>query len=375
MDTGDILWSSEPLTGSCSGTPVVGLEGDYVYFTHNDNLAGTFSILRAVDGSILFQDTDDTQPLSPPGIFHNPIRGGYVGGESNRNDIVVWANTFPGEDGGIEPSTTYGFQFPIGFAGGAGGLQVITLIEDADFQANAPPLILNLGTSMYWGISGNAVAGWSDRTFDLDPGGNKVYYNPRASRPIIAKLTSSHSLPPVLFTGGAENLFGAIDIDEQQDGTMVEKWTLVTDSPIYSQAQVSPDDTVVYAIEELGTVHQIEADTGTVLWSISIQGFVRASAFAQSVEGDAIYFADSLGIVYAWKVGEELTPTTSAQAPIVAPVPAPVAKPSDTGGKGGMRGMSDKGRDKQDDGKMGTEKRRGLYATTHTVPRGLRTIV
>jgi hypothetical protein len=328
MATGMSLWQSESLVGACSGTPVVGFDGGYVYLTHSEAMAGTFSILSGADGSAFFQATDDTQPLSPPGIYHKPLRGGYVGGEANGNDMVVWATKpFTGVVGVSTDSSSYGFQFPIGFSGAQTGLEVVTLLVNSDFQADAPPLITDLGQSMFWGVSRNAVVAWPETTFDRDPGGNKVSFSPRGnpvSRPVIAKIASSRSgalSDRVLFTGSAANHFAAIDIGIGNDGLpqIFEKWVVDTGSPIYTEAQVSPDDAVVYTIEELGTVHAVDAATGAVNWSTAVQGFVRASAFAQSPEGDVIYFGDSDGIIHAWKVAE--APVTATGAPVtVAPV-------------------------------------------------------
>jgi uncharacterized surface protein with fasciclin (FAS1) repeats len=327
MATGTSLWESGSLVGSCSGTPVVGSDGSYVYLTHSEDVAGTFSILGGADGSVFYQATDDTQPLSPPGIYHNPSKGPYEGGEFNRNDVVVWGNKpIPGETGVLAGSASYAFQLPDGLPGSNPDPTVVTLLADTDFQADAPPLITDDGQSMYWGVSRNAVVAWPSRTFDRDPGGNKVSFSPRgnpASRPVIAKIASSRGLAdPIFYTGSAANHFAAIDLGLDDLGLpqIFEKWTVTTGSPIYTEAQVSPDDVVVYTIEELGTVHAIDAATGTINWSNSVQGFIRASAFAQSASGDAIYFADTDGIVHAWKVAEG-APTAPVAPPLtMAPV-------------------------------------------------------
>jgi len=223
---------------------------------------------------------------------------------------------------------------------------VVTLLANADFQADSPPLITDEGKSMFWGVSRNAVVAWTESTFDRDPGGNKVSFTPRGdptSRPVIAKIATSRSgvlSERILYTGSAANHFAAINIATGNDGLpqIFDKWTVTTGSPVWTEAQVSPDDTVVYTIEQIGTMHAINTADGTINWSSSIQGNVFASGFAQSMEGDVLYFADSDGFVRAWKVatiGPPVAPTTNApitKMPVtVAPVaPSPPVQAPDT---------------------------------------------
>lgn len=339
---GSPFWVSKNLAGACSGTPVVSFNENYVFLTHSEDQSGTFTVLEAADGNTFYQESDTDLPLSPPGIFHNPIKGNYRGGEGNRNDILVWANK-PSKESVNDNAASYAFQFPIGFTDSDNGdLGVVTLLNSTDlrWEATAPPLITDGGTSMYWGVSRSSVLAWPDRSFDVSPGGNNIGF-PRgkpASLPVIAEIAETNSVnsPTILFSGGAGLSFSAINFTGSGIDTIAqEKWTITTTTTVNAKAQVAPNDEVVYVIEDGtgttdgGIVHQINAANGTVLWTEQVATYFPGSGFAQSPTGDVIYFAgqnvgSGKGVLRAWGVAN-LAPTTAA--PVVM-TPAPVATPA-----------------------------------------------
>jgi len=344
LATGTSTWISERLSGACSGTPVLSSVDTYVFLTHNQVSleTGTFTILDGSDGSIFFQTNDDNQMLSPPGIYFNPRGGNYGGGEGNTNDIVVFGNKpVANADGVPSGCTAYAFQFPIGFIGSITGLQVVSLLNNTDFQSTTPPLITNSGNSMFWGVSRSKLNGWAGIGFDRDVGGNNIGFarGVPPSLPIIAELAiGANTLTPTVYTGSAGNGFAAVTTDGNE---MQVLWETNTSSPIYAQAKVSSsngDDEVIFIIEQLGTAYALNAGNGTQLWVADATTSNLLGNFAMNPSGDMIYFTDLSGILNAWQIAELGAPTTFApNAPTsgnvsMAPASAPVISSSPVNG-------------------------------------------
>lgn len=328
----DGKWSSVILDGGCSGTPVISSDGAYVFVTHNFNTTGTFTILNANDGKFFWDHEDSTQPLSPPGIYHNPLFGNYDGGEGNTNDIVVFANKpFDGEDG-VGNAGMYGFQFPIAFTGSSSGLSVITLRElagAAAWQAITPPTITDGGRRMYWGVSRSQIRGWPwldnrdtfDRSSPESLGFARADRPLPKSQPIYAKVATTKDVDnEIIFTGSAKNLFTALDRNFNV------LWEVELSSPVLHEAQVSPDDSVVYFVEESGIAYAYTIADGTKLWEKPVDNQGIATGYALSPDGSTLYFAaHSSGILHSFKVAEVESTPAPVQAPVSPPTLAPVS--------------------------------------------------
>jgi len=333
----DGKWSSVILDGGCSGTPVISSDGAYVFVTHNFNTTGFFTILNGDDGTIFWEHEDSTQPLSPPGIYHNPIFGNYGGGAGNTNDIVVFANKpFDGESG-VGNAGMYGFQFPIAFTGSKDGLSVITLREldgDAAWQAITPPTITDGGRRMYWGVSRSQIRGWpwlDDRdTFDRSApeslGFARADRPLPKSQPIYAKVATTKDVDnEIIFTGSAKNLFTALDRNFNV------LWQVELDSPVLHEAQVSPDDSVVYFVEEVGIAYAYKIADGTKLWEKPVDQAGIAAGYTLSLDGSTLYLAaHSSGILYSYQVAEVESTPAPVQDPTLAPVSPTLAPVSPT---------------------------------------------
>jgi hypothetical protein len=206
---------SPSLEGSCSGTPVLSGDDAYVFLTHNDITSGTFTVLDASDGTVFYQEADGAQLLSPPGIYFNPLGGNYASGAGNTNDLVVFGNRPALSATSVASSglSTFAFQFPLGFQGTSTGLGVVRLLNNTDFESTTPPLIVNSGKSMFWGVSRSKINAWTAKSFDNDVGGNSIGFGrgDPASRPVIAELAiGADTVTPTLYVGTAGNEFAAI---------------------------------------------------------------------------------------------------------------------------------------------------------------------
>lgn len=349
---GTAVWVSGSLGGSCSGTPVVSGDDDYVFLTHNSASSSNFTILDATDGSIFYREAvSSSLLLSPPGIYVNPLGGNYATGAGNTNDLIVFGNR-PAADATsvVETSSFYAFQFPIGFPGSTGSsLGVVELFGDCNFESTTPPVITNSGSSMFWGVSRSTIKGWSSVTFDRDPGGNSIGFDrgDPASRPIIAELAIGvDKVTPTLYSGTAGNAFAAVSTTATSttgSATMAALWQVGTDSPVYTQGKVAPStaDEVVFFFEQFGVGYAVDAVNGTVLWTREIDTTALVLGnFAINAAGDTIYVADNSGVLAAWQVAEfganktfapSAAPVDSA-APVVSgsPVDTNVSAPTDS---------------------------------------------
>lgn len=235
----------------------------------------------------------------------------------------------------------YGFQFPIAFTGSTDGLSVITLREldgDAAWQAITPPTITDGGRRMYWGVSRSQIRGWpwlDDRdTFDRSApeslGFARADRPLPKSQPIYAKVATTKDLDnEIILTGSAKNLFTALDRNFNV------LWQVELDSPVLHEAQVSPDDSVVYFVEELGIAHAYNIADGTKLWEKAVDQAGIAAGYTLSLDGSTLFLpAHSSGILHSFQVAEvestaaPVSPTLAPVSPTLAPVSptlAPVA--------------------------------------------------
>jgi len=333
----DIQWSSESLDGGCSGAPVISSSGNYVFVTHNYNTTGTFTILDASTGKVFWQQEDEIQPLSPPGIYHNPLFGNYQGGENNDNDIVIYANKPFDEEVGVGNAGLYSFQFPIAFTGtDTDGLSVTTmrgLDGDAAWQAITAPTITDGGRRMYWGVTKSQIRGWPwlddrdsfDRTAAEALGFERAERPLPKSQPIYAKVATTSDLDnEIILTGSAKNEFTALNRNFDK------LWNLTLSSPVLHEAQVSPDNSVVYFVEKEGIAYAYNIADGTKLWDLPLGVGEGDKGYTQSLDGGTLYFALKKGVT-AYKVAisdtlsDQVSPTL---APVVPPTLAPVVPPT-----------------------------------------------
>jgi len=326
------------LDGKCSGTPVISSSGKYVFVTHNINRSGTFTVLEVdengqVDVMFEHQDgQDEKEPYSPPGIYHNPDFGNYgnstVGGLSNDNDIIVWANRpYEGEEG-VGAAAVYAFQFPIVFDGSAVGFSVTTLQRMNDpWKTVVPPTLTSNGLRMYWGVTKSKILGWSNE----DPRDRYTRKAPRnvgfaRGKPnwkaVSARVATTQSLAePIIFTATASNEFYAMS------HTLDVKWNVTVTSGVVNQAQISPDDKVVYFVDEIGLAYAYTVE-GVKIWSeLVIASDGVKAGYTQSIDGSHLYFVSNSGIVSSFRVAMVSTPAPVSPAPVSpAPVsPAPVS--------------------------------------------------
>ena len=327
-------WVSPSLLGACSGTPVLSRDDLYVFVTHNGVSTGTFTVLNAADGSILFNATDESQLLSPPGIFFSPFPGPYPEAAGNTNDLVIFGNRpLPTADTVPDENSVYAFQFPIGYPNSLTELGLVTLLNETSFQATTAPLITNGGSSMFWGVSRSRVEGWIGKAFNRDPGGGGFGY-PRGSPPSLAVLADlaigADTITPTIYSGNAGVGFGAIST---ASGEMVLSWNVTTTSSVYTQAKVAPADAdeVVFFIEDLGFAYAVDVLTGDILWRNATGGGVRGS-FALNAASDTMYFATISGIVSAWQVAEFGASTSFA--PVASPAVNSSLAPTPTNATG-----------------------------------------
>uniref|UniRef100_A0A7S1UQ76 Pyrrolo-quinoline quinone repeat domain-containing protein n=1 Tax=Grammatophora oceanica TaxID=210454 RepID=A0A7S1UQ76_9STRA len=320
---GTRLWETitdSALEGECSGTPVVSSDGRYVFLTHNTLNGGKFTCLVADrEGTPLFSQARP-RALSPIGIFHNPSEGPYTGGENNSNDLLVFAFApKPGESTIGSNTQLFAFQFGLGFDGyetWTGNYNVKKLLDDSGWYLTAAPVLANKGRHLYVSASESQFVSWIGDLFDSNattiadfPDGDPTF-----TAPFNSVALSSNKSSPMLFAGTASTLFVKLDADG------LEEWRQETSSLIRSKARVAPDDSIVYYIEEDGTVHAAQVTDGEDLWSESITNDTVVSDFALSRNGATLYVGTSFGEVVAWNVAEAPPTSSPSMTPSVATI-------------------------------------------------------
>jgi outer membrane protein assembly factor BamB len=313
VETGEEVWASETLEGSCSGTPAVSKNGEYVFINHNLLASGSFTVLQTeANGATLYSYEDKIQPLGPLGIYHHPNEGYYLGGQLNDNDILIWAYRPSINSTTVGVGMTFAFQFPIGFTGDSTTL-VVKSLGAVTWQTITAPSIFNNGYSMMWGVSRSEFRVWngnfglSANRFDKASTGSAEF--PRGdpkSQPVYSTLQLSRNpTEPMAFGGTSSNQFVAFN------SFLKEMWRINTTFPIFAEARISPDDSVVYFVEQNGRAYAVDISNGKIMWSSLLGGTPITANFAQSQSGKYLYINNQAGVLQAWKVADTASPVPS----------------------------------------------------------------
>jgi len=326
LPDGKPFWKSSIFDGACSGTPVVGEDGTLVYFTRNTATTGSFTILSAgLNGTAYFNNFTEPRPFAPPGIYHSPTEGYYLGGDGNSNDIVIFSNTaFYGETT-VGVGSLFAFQSPL-----FGEPPSVTLLNNATtWYSFSPPKITNNGYSMYIPVSRSQFRAWVGAAGDnlnqfhrlptatiQFPRGNPAWLAPYASVAL-----SSSPTKPMVFGGTAAYLMVGYTFD------MKEMWKVASTSNIRAEAKVSPQDDRVYWVEENSKVHCTNTTSGSEIWAIQLSFAPVRSDFAQTSDGSSLFFTDVAGnlIALSVAVAPSHAPTTQA---VGTPSKAPSTSPT-----------------------------------------------
>jgi hypothetical protein len=324
LPDGNLFWKSSVFNGACSGTPVIGEDGSFVYFTRNTIADGYFTILAAdLDGIAYFDDHTQPRPFAPPGIYHNPAEGYYLGGAGNTNDLVIFASTgFYGEMG-VDVGSLFAFQLPLLDAEPA-----VTLMNNASsWYSFSAPKITNSGYSMYMTSSRNQFRAWvgsvGDKTNQFHKLSTETVSFPRAIpawlAPTASVALSNSPSKPMVFGGAATDIMVGYTFD------MKEMWTVASSSSIQVAAKVSTQDDRVYWVEENGMVHSSNTASGIDFWAVQLSTAPVRSDFAQTSDGSTLFFTDVDGNMIAWSVAVVPTRTpTTAPTGIFSPSPSSV---------------------------------------------------
>ena len=112
---------------------------------------------------------------------------------------------------------------------------------------------------------------------------------------------SSDPVSPCLFGETASKLFVAFD------SNLDEIWQKATEFLVYTKAKVSPDDNVVYFIEQNGVVQSVNAARGQENYALRIGQPPVTATFALTPSGGSLMFADEAGNAHSIKVSEVST--------------------------------------------------------------------
>lgn len=279
------------------------------------SVPGTFLPL-----SPMFSATNETNPFSPIGIFHDPVEGYYDGGESNQNDMLIWAFDTAGGATVAGDGTMFGYQQPLGYAFDGVGLEVLVLGGVRDWQASTAPVLTNSGRSMYWSNSRASVRAWvGSATEDqnrFNRGRSNTASFSRGSPSYISAYASpalsSNEVTPMVYGPGAAAEFYVTNTN------LGDVLIIATDGLVYSPAKVSPDDAYVYYVTENGLLYQADATTLAQRWNITISGRVEGD-IAMNSAGTMLYVGTTSGDVYAFEIATDLD---STPVPTVAPTTA-----------------------------------------------------
>ena len=180
-----ILWTSAGLPGTPNGSPVIYMNQKnskpYVVVTHNSILqkpdnssvtTGHITVLKTDEGHVLWTESEwirDEVPkgYGPPTVSENPLFGKYLGGLTNRNDLVAWTSS---EDNGRGPlGYTYAFQFPLSFEETNDQVEGLKseVLKKVRWNAISKPALSRNGTNLFVGVTGSELRGWiGDTRFD-----------------------------------------------------------------------------------------------------------------------------------------------------------------------------------------------------------------
>ena len=341
-DDGVLRWVTSPIPGRIGGTPAIDSSGLYVYYVHNEvvdgsgggNMLGHFSIVNdPAEGELLYTAPSPTNDaFAPLDIAHSPIRGNYDGGESNRNDLLVWGSaSSPSQSG-----HTYAFQFPANFRKGSKNTRLfeIVTLQEVNWATSAAPALSSAGNSLYFGTESVGVNGWVSEPFDSEP----TWERNVNVLPVAPVLTQDGD---TIFVA-TNNAFHALN-----SATGLTRWrNRQFGSQILSRSVMSRDSESVYFAEESGTVYSSDVLSGRQSWALEMDGDV-VSDLALSVDSTTLYVVTSDGEVSGIKVAEddgrptarptgrptfvEPTPNIATPSPSKRPTsrsPAPTKRPS-----------------------------------------------
>ena len=175
------LWSSNPLPGQNSGSPVFFKSHDqktYIALTHNSEFqtknntvmtTGYITLLRAEDGNVVWTETESSwnqQPMGygPPQVAHNPSVRKY----DTQVDIVIWASK--GQEGTESNGDLCAFQLPMDFDREQLDQQqdisnlTSSVLKEVRWTTTLRPVFGDGGQSMYIGVTGDQLRGWVNNT-------------------------------------------------------------------------------------------------------------------------------------------------------------------------------------------------------------------
>eukprot|EP00566_Odontella_aurita_P006625 CAMPEP_0113555294 /NCGR_PEP_ID=MMETSP0015_2-20120614/16630_1 /TAXON_ID=2838 /ORGANISM="Odontella" /LENGTH=608 /DNA_ID=CAMNT_0000456541 /DNA_START=364 /DNA_END=2191 /DNA_ORIENTATION=- /assembly_acc=CAM_ASM_000160 len=347
--SGDVLFTSSPIPGRVSGTPLISSDGKFIFITRNteDGTVGHFTILSVSEfGKVRFTEASDEfkvngvvksrAPYGPPGIVHNPSRGMYSGGIGNTNDFIAWADST--DSGRADIGLTRGFQFPVGF-GGIDFTVVRTIkLRDVGFTSSNKPVMSKDGLNLYFTGTRSSVRAWNA----MDFGGPLSWRADLARKkndglqPIFSGATLSNDEKKI-FVGSAGATFVALNATGTRGGKLL--WNKTTESVVLSEPNISPDDKRVYFIEARGgIVKSYDVRRGSMKWRVDCAFYLPQDAnclegrgegsFSISQNGNTIFFGNTLGVVTALGVAMEPTVPPTAAPTTLSPTSTPTHLPT-----------------------------------------------
>jgi hypothetical protein len=350
---GDLNWISVPLEGAAAGSPVTSFDGRYVYLTHNSNAMsfGHFSVLDTLGATMdtglfpIYSEFNQTNPFTPPGIYHKPEEGYYDGGQGNTNDIVIWAHSPNPTDSTVGSGASFAFQFPMNYvdpniAVARQGEQdqpsmplfwVILGDNMKDWQSTSAPILTNLGRSLYWSVSRSQFRAWvgqagsNNNLFNRFKTGSPSFGrgNPRYAASPNTPALSSHPTQPMIFAGTASNEFVKMDYLMTEETALVRNTT----SKVRARAIVSPDDKYVYFSEFSGILHQASTADLQDAWALDNEFGAFDGEFSLTSDGTMLIVGGVTGKILAYRVAFNPTAPPSS-SPTTEPTAQPQPQPT-----------------------------------------------
>uniref|UniRef100_A0A7S4IZW6 Pyrrolo-quinoline quinone repeat domain-containing protein n=1 Tax=Odontella aurita TaxID=265563 RepID=A0A7S4IZW6_9STRA len=312
---GSHQWISKSIPGRVSGTPTIGSDGSFVYFTHNTDrdTVGHFTMLFSTNGDVFFTESSSARgigvgvPYAPLALAHNPSEGNFNQGAGNANDLAIWGYGSSGGDQASEGGIM-SFQLPVGFSGmDRTGLGSISL-QSTTWSTISKPTLSGDGQSLFFSVSKASLRGWRNKKFSRAASWKReLTKSPKSNQQPLFSSASLSRDEKRLFSASASTSFHAINAE-----TGIVEWSVTTYSDIVNEARVSPDDKFVYTVERgNGKVTSYNTTDGRTLWSADCSDFhgdqfcqysVEAD-FSVSSDGCHIYYGDIHGTVTAFSVG------------------------------------------------------------------------
>lgn len=345
----DLLWTSPPLPGVVSGTPVVTSDGRYVYLTRNTDsfLAmpeGHFTVLNADDGTVHYTESatanhaNDTMPYGPLTIVHDPAGGHYQGGEFNRQDLAIWHTSSDG--GEAKFGHTRIFQLPPYYNPDALVPPSLSTerMDDKQWSVSTKPTLTGDGTKGFFGATRGELKGWVARKYsnNADWSRELTPLNPDLPRTPIPVSPVLHPDETILYVPSPTTTFYALNVT---DGSTL--WSAGGTSLYSAEPKMSTnvlDDRIYLVQKTRGVVQARDARNGTLHWQIFCGTYTFdvtcsddvLSEFALSDDGHNLYYIAANGDVAALAVsyGPKNTPAPT-DYPTRMPVTSdPSSRPS-----------------------------------------------